>query len=49
MIECPHCGGKDFDTFNESHNDNEYVEFCVCFDCDKDFQLIYELKEIKVV
>jgi DNA-directed RNA polymerase subunit RPC12/RpoP len=49
MIVCPHCGSKDYEVFNETYNDNEYVELCVCLDCDREFQAVYELKEVKVI
>lgn len=49
MIVCPHCGSSDYDTFDSTHGDDDYTDLCVCFDCDKQFEIIYDFKEVKKV
>ena len=49
MIVCPHCGSSDYDTFDSVHGDDNYIDLCVCFDCDKQFEIIYSFKEVKKV
>lgn len=49
MIVCPHCGSSDYDTFDGVYTNDNYIDLCVCFDCDKQFDIVYEFKEVKKV
>ena len=42
-IKCPHCGGDDYETFDTSGGYGaEISELCECYDCGKQFRVIYK-------
>jgi hypothetical protein len=49
MIVCPHCGNSDYDIFDSDYANNNYIDLCVCYECDKQFEIVYELKEVRKV
>lgn len=41
-IECPYCGSEEFEVYDTCGGSGENIEeLCVCFDCDKQFSIIY--------
>lgn len=47
-IRCPHCGSDNYDHFDSVGGCGEtYEELYSCFDCDGQFRIVYEYKEMK--
>lgn len=41
-IKCPYCGSEEFEVYDTCGGSGENIEeLCVCFDCDKQFSIIY--------
>ena len=43
-VLCPYCGSDNIDVYDDDQFMGEYVEECYCLDCDKNFDVIYEMK-----
>jgi transcriptional regulator NrdR family protein len=41
-IKCPYCGSEEYEVYDTCGGSGENVqELCACFDCDKQFSVIY--------
>ena len=41
-IKCPYCGSKEYEVYDTCGGNGENMqELCSCFDCDKQFSIIY--------
>ena len=41
-IKCPYCGSEEYEVYDTCGGSGENIqELCACFDCDKQFSVIY--------
>ena len=41
-IKCPYCGSEEYEVYDTCGGNGENIqELCTCFDCDKQFSVIY--------
>lgn len=41
-IKCPYCGSEEYEVYDTCGGSGENIqELCTCFDCDKQFSVIY--------
>ena len=46
-IRCPHCNSDDYETYATTGGDGaEFAELCECYDCGKQFRVIYKPNRI---
>jgi hypothetical protein len=42
IIKCPYCGSEEYEVYDTCGGSGENIqELCACFDCDKQFSVIY--------
>lgn len=47
---CPHCGSEEFEIYDEVGLEEEtLMKLCVCYDCNKQFEIVYKVVEIRRV
>ena len=41
-IKCPYCGSEEYEVYDTCGGSGENIqELCTCFDCDKQFSVLY--------
>jgi transposase-like protein len=48
-IKCPYCGSEDFENFDTvgGYDGEDMLQLCTCFDCDKNFRVVYKCVEVE--
>ena len=42
IVKCPYCGSEEYEVYDTCGGSGENIqELCSCFDCDKQFSVIY--------